>query len=173
MLFTWGMLTARRESDLALPEGLEAGLLGGLVVVVVYLVPDMLAGDWLRTPTLLGALLLYGSPVSESSLATGGLAGIYTVLHFACWAIAGFAASALFRRVERRPALRRLPAIVFAVWIVAMVAFDFWIAANAPWAAHLWIGSVVAGLAMAAYLAWRHPTVLTGAQGAGGAGTSR
>lgn len=165
--------TTRRESDLALPEGLEAGLVGGLIVVVVYLVPDILAGNWLRTPSLLGALL-FGYETPEAPATSGGLAAAFTLVHFGAWAVAGFAGSALMRLVEARPDLRRLPLIVFGLWIAAMVALDLWLWAVHLPGAHLWVGSLVAGLAVIAYLTWRHPTALAADQGGGGgAGTKR
>lgn len=165
-------LPARSESDLSLPEGLEAGAIGGLVVVLVYLVPDLLAGDWLRTPTLLGGILLGGSAAPSNPVSAGGLAAVYTLVHFAAWAVAGFAAVALVRRAERRPELRAVLPIACAVWIALMVAADLWLAATALRAAHLWVGSVMAGLAVGAYLVWRHPALLEKPQGPGGAGTS-
>lgn len=165
--------TTRRESDLALPEGLEAGVLGGLIVVVVYLVPDVLAGNWLRTPSLLGSLL-FDSEAQASQATSGGLAAAFTMVHFGAWAIAGFAGSALMRLVERRPDLHRLPAIVFCVWIAAMVALDLWLWAVHLPVAHLWIGSLVAGAAVGVYFRWRHPAALTADQGGGGgAGANR
>jgi hypothetical protein len=148
--------SARRESDLVMPEGLEAGVLGGLVVVLVYVVPDMMSGDWLRTPARLGAVL-FGRAAQETPIASGGLAGAYTFVHFAGWAITGFAASALMRLAERRPDLRRLPPIAFAVWIACMLAFDLWLASADLPVVHLWAGSLVSGAAVGAYLIWRHP----------------
>jgi hypothetical protein len=149
--------STRRESDLALPEGLEAGMMGGLVVVLVYLVPDLLAGDWLRTPARLGALLLYGPDTLGGRDSAGGFAALYTALHFAAWAAAGFTASAGFSLAARRPGLRWLPAVAFGLWIGAMLAADFWIARGPMPSAHLWVGSLAGGLTLAAYLAWRHP----------------
>lgn len=161
--------TTRRESDLVVPEGLEAGLIGGLTIVMVYLVPDVLAGSWLRTPSLLGALL-FGAEPQEAQAASGGLAAAFTVVHFGAWALAGFAASWLTALAERRSDLRRVPAIVLWLWIAAMVGLDLWLrAAHLP-TAHLWVGSVVAGIAVGAFLTWRHPA-LAADQGGGGGGT--
>lgn len=161
----------RTESDLSLPEGLEAGAIGGLAVVLVYLVPDLLAGDWLRTPALLGGLLLSGVGPHDG-LTAGGLAAVFTTLHFTAWAAAGFAASALVRLTEQRHDRGRLLAIVCGVWIAGMVGLDVLLLAEHLPAAHLWIGSVVGGLAMAAYLSWRHPAFAAAARGDGNAGAA-
>lgn len=148
---------ARSESDLVMPEGLEAGLLGGLAVVATYLVPDWLSGDWLRTPTLLGRYVLYGAGQQEAAVAETGLAALFTVLHFGAWTAAGFAGSLLVGAVDRRPDLRWLPLVVLGVWVGAMVALDLWIAALALPELHLWVGSVLGGAVLGAYLVWRHP----------------
>jgi hypothetical protein len=150
----------RRDSDLALPEGLEAGLVGGLAVVLVYLVPDWMSGDWLRTPALLGSLLLMAS-TQEAALPQGGLAGIYSLVHFGAWAIAGFGASAVLRAAEGRDDLRHLPAVAFMAWITSAVMLDLWLAQEGLPVARLWAGTLIGALAFAAYLMWRHPSAGT------------
>ena len=149
----------RRESDLVLPEGLEAGVVGGISVVAVYLIPDMLSGDWIRTPAELGGVLLGLSPQDVPG-ERGGLVAIYTLVHFAAWAIAGFAGRALMRLAQRRPELRRVPPTVFGVWLVASVMADLWIAGHGLPVSHLWAGSLVGGCTFAAFLIWRHPDAL-------------
>ncbi|MGH0031880.1 MAG: hypothetical protein ACQGVC_18990, partial [Myxococcota bacterium] len=139
---------ARRESDLMMPEGLEAGLVGGVGVIVAYLVPDLLAGNWLRTPTLLGAFLLHGGGGQEAPVADAGLAVFYSVAHFAAWVVAGFVASGLLTWVEPRPSRYWLPPTALGVWIAAMVAIDAWLAMTALPAAYLWVGSLVGATAI-------------------------
>lgn len=146
----------RRESDLLLPEGLEAGIVGGISVMAVYLLPDIASGDWVRTPTELGGLLL-GIDPSEVAGGRGGLVAIYTVVHFAAWAIAGFAGSALLGRVERRPELRRVPPTLFGIWLIGSVMLDLALVGEHVPIVPLWAGSLVGGCTFAAYLVWRHP----------------
>jgi hypothetical protein len=149
----------RRESDLALPEGLEAGIVGGITVVAVYLIPDILSGDWVRTPAVLGGMLL-GIHPDEVPLGSGGLVAIYTLVHFAAWAIAGFAGSALMRMAERDPAMRRVPLTVFGIWLVAALMIDLWIAGLGLPITPLWAASLISGCTFGAYLLWRHPDAL-------------
>lgn len=150
----------RRESDLVLPEGIEAGVLGGLAVVAVYFVPDWLAGDWQRTPSQLGALLLGLVGIDVQSYPTGALAGIYTAVHFVGWVIAGFAGSALMRAAERDPRLRRVPLTLFGLWLLAALMIDLWLVGRGFPMTPLWAGSLIAGCAFGAYLLWRHPEAL-------------
>jgi hypothetical protein len=149
----------RSESDLSIPEGLEAGLLGGLIVVLVYAVPDQLAGDWLRTPVRLGTLLLTGSFNVDPSLPSGGAVAVFHLVHFSAWAIVGFVASALVEASVRRPGLRRVPLAVFVAWLVMMLAFDLWLGAETGLEPQLWVASLIAGCVTAAYLRWRHPAL--------------
>jgi hypothetical protein len=149
----------RRESDLVLPEGLEAGIVGGISVVAVYLIPDMMTGDWVRTPVELGGILL-GVVPEEVPTGRGGLVAIYTLVHFTLWAIAGFAGSELMRLAERRPDLRRLPLTVFGIWLVGALMIDLWLVGRGLPMTPLWAGSLIAGCTFGAYLLWRHPDAL-------------
>ena len=154
-----------RESDLALPEGIEVGLIGALAVVAVYLVHDLTTPDWLFTPTVLGTLLFAGRDaasmvVADPTAAEPGVAAIFHFVHFGAWMIAGFVASALVKLAERRPEMRFLPLFAFATLIVLFFALDADVDATGIGRLHLWAGGLAGALATAAYLLWRHPTVL-------------
>ena len=73
-----------RESDLALPEGVEVGLIGALAVVAVYLVHDLTTSDWLYTPTVLGTLLRSG-PDMASMVVADPAAAKPTIIHAPKW----------------------------------------------------------------------------------------
>ena len=124
----------RRESDLALPEGVEVGLIGALAVVAVYVAHDLTTGDWLYTPTVLGTLLYAGPDaasmvVADPSAAEPGVAALYSFVHFGAWMIAGFIASALVKLAARRPEMRFLPLLSFATLIAFFFALDAQVAA--------------------------------------------
>jgi hypothetical protein len=126
-------------------------------VVVAYLIPDWLGGDWLRTPTLLGSYLFQAAGQDGEAIAETGIAALFTLLHFGGWALAGFAGSLLVGIADRRPQMRWLPLLALCVWIGCTVILDLWISASALPAAHLWVGSAMGGAVMGAYLIWRHP----------------
>ena len=160
--------SAKRESDLTLPEGLEAGLVGSLAVVAVYVVHDLTTQDWLYTPTVLGTLLISGPDAAsmvaaDPSAAEPGVAALYNGIHFLLWIGAGFAASALVKLAERRPGLRFLPLLAFATLIGSFFALDALVDATGIGTLHLWAGGLAGALAVAAYLLWRHPGVIASA----------
>jgi hypothetical protein len=155
----------RRESDLALPGGIEVGLIGALAVVAVYLVHDFTTGDWLYTPTVLGTLLYAGRDaasmvVADPSAAEPGVAALYSFVHFGAWMIAGFIASALVKLAARRPEMRFLPLLSFVTLIVFFFALDDQVDATGIGRLHLWAGGLAGALSIAAFLLWRHPGVM-------------
>ena len=161
--------SAQRESDLTLPEGLEAGLVGALAVVAVYVVHDLTTPDWLYTPTVLGTLLYSGPDAAsmvaaDTTAAEPGVAALYHGVHFALWIAAGFAASALARRAERRPVFRFLLLFAFVALIAFFFALDSEVDATGIGTLHLWAGGLAGALAIGAYLLWRHPAVIHSAR---------
>jgi hypothetical protein len=161
-----------RESDLALPEGVEAGLVGAFAVVAVYLLHDLTTSSWLYTPTVLGTLLYDGRDaagmvVADPTAAEPGVAAIYHVVHFVLWLAAGFTASALVGLAERRPALRFIPVLAFFTLIAFFFALDGEVYATGIGRLHLWAGGLAGAIAIAGYLVWRHPGVLTSAPAEG------
>ena len=154
-----------RESDLALPEGVEVGLIGALAVVAVYLVHDLTTSDWLYTPTVLGTLLLFGPDmasmvVADPAAAEPGVAALYSFVHFGAWMVVGFVASALMKLAERRPEMRFLPLLSFATLIAFFFALDSEVDATGIGRLHLWAGGLAGAFSIAAYLLWRHPSVM-------------
>ncbi|HEX5066316.1 MAG TPA: hypothetical protein VFY49_09390 [Myxococcota bacterium] len=154
-----------RESDLALPEGVEVGLIGGFAVVAVYLVHDLMTSNWLYTPTVLGTLLYSGPDAAsmvagDPTTAEPGVAALYHAAHFAAWMIAGFIASWLVKLAERRPEMRFLPLLGLAALIAFFFALDDDVDAAGIGTLHLWAGGLAGAAATAAYLLWRHPGVM-------------
>lgn len=152
-----------RGADLALPEGLEAGLASGIAVVVVYLLHDLAsAGDWLYTPTVLGTLLRSGADaagmvVADPTAAEPGVAALYHAVHFSAWTVAGFVGASLVRLAERRPELRFIPVLCAVSLIAFFFALDGEVRATGLGRLHLWAGGLVGAAAGIAVLMWRHP----------------
>ena len=104
---------ARRiRTRLFLPEGAEAGLIGGGAVALVFLMRDCAIGEPLHTPSVLGMLVLSGVEAAREVRSATGAAVIYNVAHFTVWMVAGFAASALMKLAETREGLRPLPLLL-------------------------------------------------------------
>jgi len=147
-----------READLVVPEGLEAGLLAGLVVAGVHAIRDWLAGSWLYTPSVLGTLLLEGPEVAAKGFAAPDAAALYNLVHFAGWAVIGFGSVFLVTRIEGDPGrLRRaLLGLGFAL-VAAASAFDLWASTTHLGRLHLWLGSLSGAVTLLGFLLWRHP----------------
>ena len=83
-------------------EGVVAGLLGGAVVAVWFLLYDTVSGRPLRTPALLGATLLEGLRDPGALDVRLDVVLGYTVVHFAVFAAFGILVSVLFTRGRAR-----------------------------------------------------------------------
>lgn len=77
------------ERHSAWGEGTDVGLIGGTVVAVFFLILDLLAGVPLRTPSVLGEVLLFGNGSPSLDEPVFGAALLYTVVHFAAFALFG------------------------------------------------------------------------------------
>ena len=152
-------LEARRghlRSPLVLPEGVEAGLIGGLAVAAVFFVRDIWIGELLHTPSLLGTLLVSGADALRTHAPVVGAAALYHAFHFLAWVVLGFAGSALMAHAERTRT-RWLPPLAALLALVPLAVLDVYVRAAQLERMHLWLGGLAGILAMGAFLAWRHP----------------
>ncbi len=149
----------RLRAPLVLPEGIEAGLVGAVAVAAVFLVRDVWLGDPLRTPAVLGTLLLEGATAVRTQGPVAGAAVVYHAFHFLAWTALGFVGAALMARVERTRARWLLP-IAGLLALVPLFAFDAYATTAHLERLHLWVGGLTGIVAMGAFLAWRHPDAL-------------
>jgi hypothetical protein len=140
-----------------LRDGIAAGLLGALVVAATHLVADAVAGEPLRTPTVLGVLLTDGASAAAETTASTSIALRFTGFHIAAWLALGCIGSWLISLVDAHP---RLASVVFSGFAVVYasvlyVSGGFSVLGLPP--VHLWLGTLLGPIAAAGYLAWRHP----------------
>ncbi|MBW2287294.1 MAG: hypothetical protein JRG90_05660, partial [Deltaproteobacteria bacterium] len=83
-----------------LPSGIEAGLLAGAAVAVIFLARDLLAGAPMQTPSVLGTLMLQGPEAARTVTYAVGAAIAYNAIHFAVWVLAGTYGNLLMHQVE-------------------------------------------------------------------------
>lgn len=165
-------------------EGLIAGAIGATAVAVWFLLVDVIAGNPLYTPTLLGTALLSilgPAPAGENPLIH---TAFYTVFHYAAFFIVGMIAVAVVHWAEREPAVLAGVLVLFvafqlAFYLLVTLLSQFEILGSLAWyqvgAANL----LAAGL-MGWYL-WRtHPALgpefdyaLAGGESAGSPGPER
>lgn len=146
-------------SELAvLQEGVVAGLLGAVVVMVVFGVYDWSQGSPFRTPSVLNALFFQNVPPDQVdprwSLAAG-----YAVVHGLLWIAAGVAATVLARITEDFPKLW----YVMVVGVTVLFCAGVWVLGRTEIPGlghhHLWAGALLGSAAMLIYLSWRHPSI--------------
>lgn len=157
------------RSSLVLPEGLEAGLLGGLAVAAVFFVRDYASGEPTYTASVLGTLLLHGvdaaRDVRNAPESAAGEAAVYHTVHFVAWVVLGFLASGLASRADRNPSLRGLVWACFAGSVLVLLGLDAWVAEAGLARQYLWTGGVAGLASMAGYLIWRHPGLVGSREG--------
>ncbi|HEX5139264.1 MAG TPA: hypothetical protein VFY93_20010 [Planctomycetota bacterium] len=87
-----------------LRDALVAGLLGAAAIMVFFLVLDALAGHPLRTPTVLGSVLL-GKDLSaiESLPVSLPVVLLYTAVHTLAFLAVGYVAAWLFAVAQHHP----------------------------------------------------------------------
>jgi len=153
----------RQSKFRIISDGVVAGIVGGAVIALWFLIFDAARGHPLETPALLAAAILHGArePIALTSMAWM-LVGEYTVAHFAAFAIIGAVGALLIDASERHSEL-------FGIFLVFTFAFEvFFIAlimllgpaaaAAMPWWKVI-IGNLMATGAMLAYFFWRQPVL--------------
>lgn len=99
-------------------EAFYSAALGGGMVALYFLVIDVIAGQPLFTPSLLGSVMLSGAdPAAVEGIDLSAVA-IFSLIHFAGFALLGLVASWLVRTLEERSAGGfTLPALALFVLI--------------------------------------------------------
>jgi hypothetical protein len=159
----------RRHPDLArsligrwvdvVREGIVAGLLGGAVVAVWFLLYDAIRLRPLHTPALLGAAILQGLRDPELLIPRLDVVVGYTVFHFAVFAFFGIAVAAFLLAAEREPRILLGLFILFLCFQVFFFGFlqalDVHLAGALPWW-NVAIGNLFASVAMVTYFFLSH-----------------
>ena len=140
-------------------EGAFAGLLGALVVAVAPGFGDILAGDPLRTPSILATLLL--GP--EAGVGTRGLL-IFSALHVSLWVGAGISSAWAVAIADAHPRTLRLLFVVLAFGWISLLYLSGALSLPGIGSLHLWIGTVLGAGAVVGTLILRHPRLLTQAE---------
>jgi hypothetical protein len=145
-------------------EGVVAGLLGGSVVAVWFLLYDAVRLRPLHTPALLGAAVLEGLRDPELLIPRLDVVVGYTVFHFAVFAFFGIAVAAFLMAAEREPRLLLGLLVLFLCFQVFFFGFlqalDALLAGALPWW-NVAIGNLLASVAMITYFFLGHRSLGT------------
>jgi hypothetical protein len=140
-------------------EGILAGLLGGAVVAVWFLLYDAIRLRPLHTPALLGAAFLQG--LRDPALLIPRLDVVlgYTVFHFAVFAFFGIAVASFLLAAEHEPRILLGLFILFLCFQVFFFGFlqalNAHLAGALPWW-NVAIGNLLASVAMITYFFLGH-----------------
>jgi hypothetical protein len=145
-------------------EGIVAGVLGGSVVAVWFLLYDAIRLRPLYTPALLGAAMLQGLRDPEQLIPRLDIVGGYTIFHFAVFAFFGIAVAAFLMAAEREPRILLGVFVLFLCFQVFFFGFlqalDSLLAGALPWW-NVAIGNLLASVAMITYFFLGHRSLGT------------
>ena len=110
-------------------EGIVAGLIGGAVVAVWFLIYDAARGHPFRTPALLGAATFRGVDNAAAVSISPHLVVEYTVLHGVVFALIGVLIAYLIVSAQSEPS--RL-----LMMFIALMCFEVFFLAVVTWLAH-------------------------------------
>lgn len=141
-------------------EGVFAGFLGATAIAVWFFIIDAINGNLLFTPDLLGAGLLgiLGTPSELDS--TFMHVAIYTVFHYAAFALVGVLVAVVIHQASRTPGIL---AGFLVAFVVAQVGFYMLSAllSESPLGRLAWwqvfVGNLLAAALMGWYMWRRHP----------------
>lgn len=144
-------------------EATDAGILGALAVAAWFFLLDVLEGQPLRTPSVLGQVLLLGQATPVTDRVLFGAVMVYTPVHFGAFVVFAFGVTKLVHLAIKETAFLFALMIVFVVFEAAffMVTYVFFTetAGLFPWWSVL-VANTLAAVAMGAYY-WRaHPELV-------------
>jgi hypothetical protein len=151
----------RQEIDLGsvAVDGLFAGILGALAVALTFLVLDLLRGEPLHTPSVLGTLLFRGSAASHEMGVDVPMAVAYNGVHFLAFVIGGLLASYVATLLDRAPRYWYLGFVAVAFLLAGILYADAAVDVAGLGRMRLFTGALVGILVMGAYLWWCHPGI--------------
>ncbi|MHB8381264.1 MAG: hypothetical protein ACYDC3_02820 [Candidatus Binataceae bacterium] len=152
-------------------DGATAGIVGGLVVALWFLLFDLSRGRAFETPALLAATLLHGlrdPNLNHHSMIR--LVSEYTMLHFGAFIIVGVVAALLLEAAENEPPFLISVLIFFGAFEVFFIAVVLFLGPQVMTALTWWgiiVGNLLATGAMLSYFFWRHPRLAKNLFGSG------
>ena len=149
-------------SDTLLREAMVAGLSGGAIIAIWFLIVDSLQGRPLYTPTVLGTALIQRQELAslENLPISLGKVLFYTVVHGVAFCFVGTIAVRLFAAAERHPSVIFGILLFFIFFFSGFLTVAFLFAMPVLQALNVTtivIGNILATLVIVGYLWRRHP----------------
>lgn len=141
-------------------EGISVGLIGAIAIAVWFAILDLVRGDPLATPIMLGnsvgSLFLSGELPSRAGAFLG-----YTIFHFTAFIILGLAFSWAVNKAERTPSVIIGMVGLFVAFEVGWTGFTSVLAegfGRLTWLQVL-LANLIAAAAMGYYMWRQHPSL--------------
>lgn len=158
---------SRALASQILEDGFFCGVIGAGVVALWYLILDSIAGRPLFTPSLLGSLLFQKGAVLSNVTVQPSIVAWYTAVHAFAFLIVGMVAAWLAAQFERFPTVGIAMLFLFVIFETAFFIFALAVGKSVLGTLGLWtiaVANLLAALAMAAYLWWKHPSAVRNMQ---------
>jgi hypothetical protein len=144
-------------------DGILTGIVGAVVVSLVFLLLDFANGRPFHTPSLLGSVIFRGEPISDLSGPDPFMVLAYTGLHVAAFLVVGFLLAGLFREFEKHPKLGLELLVVLLVFEGLLMGaevtiFPALVGELGAWAVAT--ANITSLIAMFAFLAYRQPQAI-------------
>lgn len=148
------------SQNIILKQGLIAGLLGGSVVAIWFLVLDAIQKPLFYTPAALGSALFFGASQAGDVMLRADVVIGYTFVHFAAFFLIGLAAARFTNEAERNPHVLLGLVLCFVTLEVASIGvlslMASWLFETVAWWSPT-IANLLAAAVMAGYLFREHP----------------
>ncbi len=113
--------TVKHTTPQLILDSLYSGVLGGAAVAAFFLIVDLLDGQPLFTPSLIGSVLFLGVAAEDVTEVHLGAVAYFSLVHIAAFAALGAAVSLVVHEVELRS--RHPVAVVLVLFAVIEAAF--------------------------------------------------
>lgn len=150
-----------------LEDGFFCGVIGAGVVALWYLILDTIAGRPLFTPSLLGSLLFQKNAALGNITVQPSIVAWYSAVHAFTFLVVGMVAAWLAAQFERFPTVGIAMLFLFVIFETAFFIFALAVGKSILGTLGLWtiaVANLLASLAMAAYLWWKHPSAVRNMQ---------
>ena len=141
-------------------EGILAGILSATVIAVWLFIVDSIAGHPLFTPSVLGRGLIgvFGVRIGDSAV---NYVGIYTLFHYAAFALIGIGVAKIVHEARRTPAVLAGFLIIFIAFELGFYGLTAMLSVNSALQGLAWYqlmaANLVASFVMLYFMWMRHP----------------
>jgi hypothetical protein len=151
-----------RHHHSLLQEGMESGLIGGILVAVWFLILDLMQGRPLATPSILGQLIILGRSAPVLDKLVPEAIAAYSFLHFGGFILFGMGVCELVHLAVREAFFRFALLVVFVVFEVFFLGvtqilfhgtrglFPYWT---------VLVANTLAAIGMGLYFWFKHPSL--------------